>query len=209
MGLELPLWDNIKGKRLVLASASPRRKEIMEDMGLAFDVVTTLAPDENNPANYKTSEEYVADTALMKAIEVFGRCKTETSLEEADIVIGADTVVVIQGKILEKPRSEQEALDMIGQLSGQTHTVLTAVQILKKEKEGYSQSGFVENTSVTFSIIDKVVQEAYVRSGEPFDKAGGYGIQGSASLFVESINGDYWNVVGLPKNHLYRKLKLL
>ncbi|KAI9026436.1 N-acetylserotonin O-methyltransferase-like protein-like protein [Phycomyces nitens] len=206
---ELPLWENIKGKRLVLASASPRRKEIMKDMGLEFDVVTTLAPDENNPANYKTSEEYVADTALMKAVEVFERCKTEKDLEEADIVIGADTVVVIQDKILEKPRSEQEALRMIDQLSGKTHRVLTAVQILKKESNGYSQTGFVEDTSVTFSIIDKVIQEAYVRSGEPFDKAGGYGIQGSASLFVESINGDYWNVVGLPKNHLYRKLKAL
>ncbi|KAI7870544.1 septum formation protein Maf [Spinellus fusiger] len=178
--MHLSVWSALENKTIVLASASPRRKEIMQEMGLSFEVVTTLKPDENDPSKYETPEEYVSDTAWMKAKEVYDRCREDPTLN-ADIVIGADTVVVFKDTILEKPHTQQEALDMIAQLSGNVHKVLTGVWILSK-------------------------QETDVLSGEPFDKAGGYGIQGSAALFVESIHGDYWNVVGLPKSRLYREL---
>ncbi|KAG1441306.1 hypothetical protein G6F56_011543 [Rhizopus delemar] len=97
---------------------------------------------------------------------------------------------------------------MLNKLSGSTHYVLTSVQIVYKQKDGkVKKVGFVEKTNVTFSGLDNEMIEAYINSGEPFDKAGGYGIQGDASLFVESIQGDYWNVIGLPKNHLFQELK--
>ncbi|KAI8886923.1 Maf/Ham1 [Backusella circina FSU 941] len=175
-------------------------------MGLKFNIVTTLKPDENNPALYKTQEEYVADTALSKVKEVFERCNENPELPKADIVIGADTVVVKDEKVLEKPRDKQHAYEMLSQLSGSSHYVLTGVHIMYKTNEGVKLKSFVERTEVAFSTIDTDTMHAYVESGEPFDKAGGYGIQGDASLFVESIQGDYWNVVGLPKNHLFREL---
>ncbi|KAI8064916.1 maf-like protein [Thamnidium elegans] len=143
----------------------------------------------------------------MKAKEVFDRCQQDPSFANVDIVIGADTVVVKDEHVLEKPRDKNHAIEMLQQLSGQTHYVLTGVQIIYKTEEGkIEKCQFVERTNVRFSKLDTETMNAYVNSGEPFDKAGGYGIQGEAALFVESIEGDYWNVVGLPKNHLFREL---
>ncbi|KAI9280489.1 maf-like protein [Sporodiniella umbellata] len=144
----------------------------------------------------------------MKAKEVFERCETDPDLPNADIVIGADTVVVKDEEVLEKPRDKEHALCMLNKLSGSMHYVLTSVQIFYKQKDGTTQeTGFVEKTSVKFSKLDNEIITAYINSGEPFDKAGGYGIQGTASLFVESIQGDYWNVIGLPKNRLFQELQ--
>ncbi|KAI9355546.1 maf-like protein [Pilaira anomala] len=143
----------------------------------------------------------------MKAQEVFNRCYEGDGLPNADIVIGADTVVVKDDHVLEKPRDKNHAMEMLEQLSGRTHYVLTGVHIIYKTKDDeILSSHFVEKTTVKFSELDTETMNAYVNSGEPFDKAGGYGIQGEAALFVESIEGDYWNVVGLPKNHLFREL---
>ncbi|KAF1799770.1 maf-like protein [Mucor lusitanicus] len=142
----------------------------------------------------------------MKAKEVFERCQQDPELPTADIVIAADTVVVKDECVLEKPKDKDHALEMLQQLNGQTHYVLTGVQIMYKINDKVERIEFVERTEVQFSQMDPEIIQAYVDSGEPFDKAGGYGIQGQASLFVESIHGDYWNVVGLPKNHLFREL---
>ncbi|KAL0136656.1 maf-like protein [Mucor lusitanicus] len=206
MPLNLPVLNNLSKKTIVLASASPRRREILTDMGLDFSVVTTLEPDENDPTAYRTRAEYVSDTAYMKAKEVFERCQQDPELPTADIVIAADTVVVKDECVLEKPKDKDHALEMLQQLNGQTHYVLTGVQIMYKINDKVERIEFVERTEVQFSQMDPEIIQAYVDSGEPFDKAGGYGIQGQASLFVESIHGDYWNVVGLPKNHLFREL---
>ncbi|KAG2233513.1 hypothetical protein INT48_003384, partial [Thamnidium elegans] len=195
MPLDLPVLKLLANKSIVLASASPRRREILESMGLKFSVVTTLKPDENDPTAYKTRADYVADTAYMKAKEVFDRCQQDPSFANVDIVIGADTVVVKDEHVLEKPRDKNHAIEMLQQLSGQTHYVLTGVQIIYKTEEGkIEKCQFVERTNVRFSKLDTETMNAYVNSGEPFDKAGGYGIQGEAALFVESIEGDYWNV---------------
>ncbi|KAI8079033.1 maf-like protein [Gilbertella persicaria] len=143
----------------------------------------------------------------MKAKEIFERCEQDAQLPQADIVIGADTIVVKDDCVLEKPRDALHALSMLHALNGSTHQVLTGVQIIFKSQSGQVERiGFVEKTDVTFTRLDDETIQAYVDSNEPFDKAGGYGIQGEASLFVESIHGDYWNVVGLPKNHLFREL---
>ncbi|KAI7897633.1 inosine triphosphate pyrophosphatase-like protein [Cokeromyces recurvatus] len=198
--MPLPILETLCNKTIVLASASPRRREILTDMGLKFSVVTTLKPDENDPTAYETRSEYVADTAYMKAKEVFDRCQEDPQLPNADIVIGADTIVVAAAAaetdiVLEKPRDKEHALYMLDLLNGKTHHVLTGVQLFYKYKNKVERTGFVERTEVTFSKLDSDIINSYIDSGEPFDKAGGYGIQGEASLFVESIHGDYWNVV--------------
>lgn len=208
MDLNLPIYKALSDKVVVLASASPRRREILESMGIKFSVVTTLKPDENDPTKYKTRADYVVDTASMKAQEVFDRCESDPTLPNADIVIGADTVVVQDECVLEKPKDKEDALRMLGQLSGKTHYAITGVQIIYKKKDGtVEKQQFYEKTNVKFCEIDTETMNAYVDSGESFDKAGAYAIQGSASfLFVDSIEGDIWAVVGLPKNHLFREL---
>ncbi|KAL1934739.1 hypothetical protein VTP01DRAFT_6921 [Rhizomucor pusillus] len=209
MPLDLPWLHELNKKTIVLGSGSPRRREILTDLGVRFQVVTTLKPDENDPHAYATPTEYVADTALMKAKEIFQRCKEDPSLPKADVVIGADTVVVVDNKVLEKPHDAADAKRMLRMLSGRSHETLTGVQILIAEKDGggYKQHSFVECTRVRFFEIDDETLDAYVVSGEPFDKAGAYGIQGSASLFIQGLDGDYWNVVGLPKARLYKELE--
>ncbi|KAI9253832.1 acetylserotonin O-methyltransferase-like protein [Phascolomyces articulosus] len=196
-------------QKIVLASASPRRSEILSDMGLDFKIVTTLKDDANDPSAFDLKEDYVHYTARMKAVEVFERCRDDPSLPDADIVIGADTVVVLDKfNVLEKPRDAEDAKRMLLELSGKKHTAMTGVVILRKSPENkpYDEMAFVTKTDVDFFEIDDGILDTYVASGEPFGKAGAYGIQGPASLFVRGIHGDYWNVVGLPKSRLYQEL---
>ncbi|CAO3581193.1 unnamed protein product [Absidia cylindrospora] len=203
MPIELPVWRALGNKTVVLASASPRRYEILQSMGLKkFKVVPTLQPNENNPAAYDTRAAYVSDTAWQKAKEVWDECQTNATLPKADVVIGADTVVVSDNQVLEKPKDAEHATTMLRQLSGQSHTVLTGVHILAQDLHYH----FVTTTKVTFATLSEDDIGEYVRSGEPFDKAGAYGIQGSAALFISSVDGDYWNVVGLPQHPLYKEL---
>ncbi|SAM00774.1 hypothetical protein [Absidia glauca] len=192
MPLELPVWRALANKTVVLASASPRRREILQAMGLQdFKVVPTLEPDENNPAAYDTKAAYVSDTAWMKAKEVWDRCQSDASLPKADVVIGADTVVVFNDTVLEKPKDAAHAVTMLRQLSGHTHTALTGVHILAQD----IHYQFVTTTKVTFATLtEDDIQEC------------AYGIQGPAALFVSNIEGDYWNVVGLPQHPLYKQL---
>ncbi|ORZ10454.1 maf-like protein, partial [Absidia repens] len=137
-----------------------------------------------------------------KAKEVWDRCQTDATLPKADVVIGADTVVVSNDQVLEKPKDADHATTMLRQLSGESHTVLTGVHILAQDLHYH----FVTTTKVTFATLSDDDIGEYVRSGEPFDKAGAYGIQGSAALFISSVEGDYWNVVGLPQHSLYKEL---
>ncbi|KAI9496445.1 acetylserotonin O-methyltransferase-like protein [Zychaea mexicana] len=208
----------ISKQKIVLASASPRRHEILTDMGVDFQVVTTLKDDANDPTAFELKEDYVEYTARMKAVEVFERCRDDPSLPDADIVIGADTVVVLDDNstVLEKPRDADDAKRMLRTMSGKQHTAMTGVVILRKSSAAgdgggkpYHEISFVSKTDVEFSDIDDGLLEAYVASGQAFGKSGAYGLQGTASLFVKGIHGDYWNVVGLPKNRLYQELLTL
>lgn len=200
--LDLSWLPNVSKKKIVLASASPRRRELLSEMGVQFQVVPTLADDNNDPARYQLASQYVSDTAKPKAEEVWERCQNDPALPNADIVIAADTVInATPGhcEILNKPRNADQAEHMLNMLNNKEHQVLTAVHVIFRKNNGQvDERHFVESTLVKFSDIDPGLMKAYIASGEPFDKAGGYGIQGPAAMFIEKIDGDYYNVVGLP-----------
>lgn len=179
--------------KIILASASPRRKELMELVGYDFEVICAdiveVVPEEAMP------QEVVMSLALQKAQAVAAEHK------EA-VVIGSDTVVALDGKILGKPHSEQEACEMLRSLSGRTHKVFTGVAIVC----GGKVKNFFDETDVEFYSLGDDEIKKYVATGEPTDKAGAYGIQGKGSVLVKRINGDFFSVMGLPIAKLYREM---
>ena len=179
---------------VILASASPRRKELLGFIYNDFTVCVSDVKEETEAG--LTAEETVRALAVLKGEAVFAKHPDDT-------VISADTVVVLDGSILGKPRSREEAFSMLSALSGKTHCVYTGVAVFSKEKNFC----FADKTEVTFWELTNEEITAYIDSGEPFDKAGGYGIQGRGSVMIKSITGDYYNVMGLPVALLYRKLK--
>ncbi len=178
---------------IILASKSPRRKELLSLMGLDFKIITEDI-DETMDSSLPVEDE-VARLSLEKAKAV--------RVCDTDIVISADTVVVFDGSVMGKPKSTDEARRMLKSLSGNTHKVLTGVTV-KRAKSCITKT---VSTLVTFRQLDSEEIEAYIKSGEPMDKAGAYGIQGAAAVFVSRIEGDYFNIVGLPVCTLYEMLK--
>lgn len=182
-------------RELILASASPRRKELLEKLDLTFtvcpaDVDETRLPEED-------ALSYPLRTAVKKAMAVAeGR--------ENAVVIAADTVVALDDEILGKPKDEAEAKEMLRRLAGREHIVITGIGIVDTVS-GRTLSA-AEQTIVYFHPLEKDEIEAYVATKEPMDKAGAYGIQGKGSLLVRKIDGDYFNVMGLPLSKLYRLL---
>lgn len=171
-------------KRLILASASPRRKELLADAGFCFEIISSNADE---VAIIGSPEKTVLMNARLKAKEVFDR-------NQDSIVIGADTVVCLDGKILGKPKDKDEAREMIKSLSGSIHEVLTGYSVIDSSGE---ENG-VTVTKVCFRTISAAEVEEYISTDEPYDKAGGYGIQDKAGAFVKFIDGDLNNVIGLP-----------
>ncbi len=187
-------------KKIILASGSPRRKEILENIGIDFTVVKSVADESSiNPDGIPVGI-YVQELALLKATEV----KSRVSAKNA-IVIGADTVVSIDGKILGKPANDKEAYDMLRSLSGKTHQVYTGYCGVSTD-DGYAVCESV-CTDVTFAELSDEEIYNYIHTNESYDKAGGYGIQGKGVMLVEKIEGDYFNVVGLPVRSLVNMLK--
>jgi septum formation protein len=182
--------------KLILASASPRRAEILRDAGYAFSIVSS-AIDET-PIPGEPAEAMVQRLADAKAELVAAR-----SVGPA-IVIAADTAVVIGAQILGKPRSTEDARQMLQSLSGMTHSVITGVSLIRLPD--VERRSFVELTRVQFAALTSEEIEEYLATGEPFDKAGGYAIQGRAGRFIPRIEGCYFNVVGLPLARLAREL---
>ena len=179
---------------IILASASPRRSELMTLAGFRFDVICAdideIVPEKALP------QEVVMSLALQKAQAV-------AKDHRKSAVVGSDTVVALDGKILGKPRSESEAAEMLRSLSGRIHKVFTGVAIVCGEKV----TSFFEETEVEFyPLTDQEILD-YIATGEPMDKAGAYGIQGRGAVLVKRINGDYFNVMGLPISKVYRELK--
>lgn len=181
-------------KPLILASNSPRRKELLTQARLSFSVVASTIDEQVDLS--LAPEQVVQSLALQKANDVFSR-------HQDAIVIGADTVVVLKGKILGKPQDREDAKETLRALSNQTHSVYTGVAIVLANQP----CTFSEETKVTFWPLMDGEIDAYLDSGEPFDKAGSYGIQGLGALFVKEIAGDYFNVVGLPLSKTVRELK--
>ena len=173
-------------KPIILASGSPRRKELLELLGVPFEIVVSNVP-ENEPSSELSSVEYAQSLAITKTVTV------AENYPDA-VVIGADTIVALDKHIFPKPENNEEAKKFLRRLSGRTHSVITSVAISVAGKT-YT---FTDETKVTFIELDDALIDMYVASGDSLDKAGAYGIQSGGALFVEEIVGDYYSVMGLP-----------
>ena len=179
---------------IILASASPRRKELLNLITDEFSVITAGIDE---AINISDPAELVGTLALVKASAVFNCGHMH------DTVIGADTVVFVNGKILGKPKDEEDAKRMIELISGRTHTVFTGVALVK---EGFRDVRSAE-TRVTFDRLTDEETNSYIKSKDIYDKAGAYAVQGEAAKFISKIDGCFYNVMGLPVNVVYKMLK--
>uniref|UniRef100_A0A669F1B4 Acetylserotonin O-methyltransferase-like n=1 Tax=Oreochromis niloticus TaxID=8128 RepID=A0A669F1B4_ORENI len=192
-----PVISKLAGKLVVLASASPRRLEILRSAGLRFEVVPSWFKETLDKGLFKAPYEYAVETAKQKALEVARRMP-----------------FTVDGMILEKPVDKHDAYRMLSSLSGKEHSVFTGVAIVlchEKENEevDYQLIDFYEETKVKFADLSEDMLWEYINSGEPMDKAGGYGIQALGGMLVEYVHGDFLNVVGFPLNHFCKQLDLI
>lgn len=176
---------------IILASQSPRRQELLKLITNDFEIKVSNV-DESLPSGISPKN----------AVLYLSKIKAEPFKNDSDIIIGADTVVALDGKILGKPKNEENAREMLRFLSGKAHSVFTGVTVIKGD---IAKSFAVETKVKFFDLTDEEIDE-YIKTGESADKAGAYGIQGYGSLLVEKIDGDYFNVVGLPVSRLAREL---
>lgn len=192
--------------KIVLASKSPRRKELLAQIGIEYDCIVS---EKEEIISSTIPKEVVISLSLQKAEDVY-----ELLLEKKDyfiedtIIIGADTVVACDDLIMGKPSDENNAKEMLSMLSGKQHSVWTGVTIISISGDNKTVETFAEETKVyMYNISEKEIRE-YVDSGESMDKAGAYAIQGISAKFIEKIDGDYNNVVGLPVARIYQKIKV-
>jgi len=186
-------------KKLILASKSPRRKKLLDNLGFVFEVIES-GYKEDKTNGVSDFRKYAIDSAFNKANDVAQR------QEKNCLVLGADTIVVLENEILHKPKDKADALNILRTLSNRTHEVLTGVAIIDTESNRVIEN--VQTTEVTFRELSDDEIQAYIESGSPMDKAGGYGIQDDfGAVFVQKINGCYYNVVGLPLEMVYTMLK--
>ena len=201
----------MNNKKIILASGSPRRKELLSQIGLSFTVRVSEADEHTEETK---PEKLVCILSELKTLAVWDELTEEEKKES--ILIGADTVVAVDDRILGKPADETEAFQMIKLLQGRSHQVYTGVTILRQGglqpfEEGTNtcsiqKKQFFEKTDVLVYPMSEEEITAYVKTGEPLDKAGAYGIQGSFAAYIQGINGDYSNVVGLPVGRLYHEI---
>lgn len=210
--------------KVILASASPRRKELLTQIGIDFEICVSTCEEKITKT---VPAEVVCELSAQKALDVWQKVKEDFAVVVQDdagqqnvagkaskqndkkypIVIGADTVVAYDGKILGKPTDKEDAVHMLSMLSGNTHEVYTGVTFCYAEGGTEKVHTFYERTAVTFYPMSTEEIANYVASGDPMDKAGAYGIQGSFAAYVKGIEGDYNNVVGLPVGRLYQEIK--
>ncbi|MCI8376427.1 MAG: septum formation protein Maf [Lachnospiraceae bacterium] len=183
-------------KEWILASASPRRKELLSKMGLRFTVCPACQEEESS---FQRPEEVVKELALKKALEVAGKTKKDA------YVIGSDTVVAFQGEILGKPEDEEDAFRMLKRLQGTSHMVYTGVALVDAKTQE-TLLNFVDGTKVSMYPMTEEWICGYIERGEPMDKAGAYAIQGECALWIKGIEGAYSTVVGFPTARFYQEL---
>lgn len=190
-------------KRIILASASPRRKELLEKVGIPFEVMESSIEDNiDQIADLQNSPyEWVKTLSSKKANDV------ATNVEGSSIIIAADTIITILGKIMEKPTDVIDAFQMLKRLQGRKHTVYTGMTIIYKDEMGITEENYVDATDVYMHELTDEEIKQYIDTHESFDKAGGYAIQGKGTLLIDTIYGDYNTVVGLPLTVLYKALK--
>ncbi len=182
-------------EKIILASGSPRRSELLAQVGIPFEVLVSEA------------DEIITKTEPGEIVEELSQCKARAVADKITVgkplVLGADTIVVQDGKVLGKPHSEEDAFQMLQSLSGRTHAVYTGVTFIQGTRE-YS---FHEKTEVCVYPMTEAEIRTYITSGDCMDKAGAYGIQGSFAAYVQGISGDYYTVMGLPIGRVYQELK--
>ena len=183
--------------KIILASASPRRKELLAKAGISFTVIPAAGEE-------KRTSEAVQQLARDKAEWV---AQSLAECEEGTLVIGSDTIVVFENRILGKPKDRRDAAETLEKLQGNTHQVYTGVTVLERKAGKWVEHTFFESTDVTFYPVSREEIQDYIATGEPMDKAGSYGIQGLFGIYVKGICGDYNNVVGLPVARLFHEMK--
>lgn len=185
-------------KKIILASASPRRKELLERAGVQFEIC---------PGN---GEEHITSNKPEEIVKELSEQKAMAAVfpaEEGTVIIGSDTIVAFEGKVLGKPSDEEDAVKTLLMLQGNTHQVYTGVTVLEYRGSQWRKLVFAERTDVTcYPVSENEIRE-YVKTGEPMDKAGSYGIQGLFGIYVKGISGEYANVVGLPVGRLFYETK--
>lgn len=192
-------------KKIILASGSPRRRELLEQIGYTFEIVTSEKEEV-----YQSTEpqEIVKELALLKAKDVAEKIVSDRGEDSDRLIIGADTVVTHQGKILGKPKDKEDAARMLEALQGDAHDVYTGVAVISYDEEGKEE--VISHAVGTKVYVDPMTEEEireYIATGEPMDKAGTYGIQGRFAAHISKIEGDYYNVVGLPVSYIYQVLR--
>lgn len=192
-------------RRIILGSGSPRRKEILEQVGVEFEISKACGEE---IINKSLPWEVVEELSSQKAVEVADRFVGEADKDDI-IVIGADTIVAFGNTIMGKPKDKADAVRMIQMLQGQTHQVYTGVTIIRLNGTSRVTTSFYEKTDVIMYPMSLSEIEAYVETGEPLDKAGAYAIQGKCAKYIKGINGDYYNVVGLPVARLLHEIEAL
>lgn len=182
-------------KKIILASASPRRQEILKNLGIEFEILVSDADEGRIDKNAVPAPMYVQELALLKATAVLDKLKSRNA-----IIISADTIVYLDGKILGKPQNEEDAKEMLALLSGKCHSVFTGICVM--DARTMKSVCAKEETKVYFKELSKERIEDYVSTKEPLDKAGAYAVQGLGGMLVEKTEGDFLNVIGLPANKL-------
>ncbi len=185
--------------RFILASASPRRRELLENIGLKFDIIVS-SQNEDDINKDLPPELYCNELALKKASMVAYQIKDKHA-----VIIAADTIVFADGEILGKPKDDKDAYKMLKLLSSKEHKVYTGICVLRMS-DGFSVTRSVSTIVKFKELTDDIIYD-YIKTGEPLDKAGAYGIQGKGAVLIKKIDGDYFNVVGLPVSELYDVLK--
>lgn len=188
--------------KIILASQSPRRRELLEQVGMKFEVIPSTVEEKITKTD---PVEIVIELSAQKAMDVGnGFCDRR---ENQILVIGADTIVVLDGEIMGKPKNRSDAAGMLEKLQGRTHSVYTGVTLYYKEDGNFETISFARETKVSFYPMSQREIEQYIATQEPMDKAGAYGIQGKSAVFIKEIEGDYNNVVGLPVAAIYQEMK--
>lgn len=183
-------------KKIILASNSPRRKDLLKQIGLEFEI---------DPSNYEEDMTLKMNPSKLAEHLSLGKAEDVAKRHKDAIVISADTIVAIGGEVFGKPKTEERSKYMLQKLSGKAHSVITGFTIIDTETN--KQISKSVETKVYFKNISEEETDAYIATGEPLDKGGGYAIQGLAALFIEKIEGDYFNIVGLPIGAIVEELK--
>lgn len=188
--------------KIILASASPRRRELLTQIGLKFQVVVSNVEEK---VTATAPAAVVEELSAQKAEGVLQMLREQAQEEQDSLVIGSDTIVAVDGQILGKPKDAEDAKRMLRMLQGRAHEVYTGVTVLRVGTE--ERRTFHEETKVIFFPMTEEDIETYVATNDPLDKAGAYGIQGFCARYIQGIEGDYNNVVGLPVGRLYQEIK--